>query len=813
MNEITQLCENKLTHLKLDTDIYKSRLKEELSEINSQDGEKYFLSLAESGEQYENENNLLVAYLLGICKTVDMTKPPKYIIGDFPDVDVDYIPAVRNYLKEKFTREQYGEDKVCNIATYTTFGLRSSLIDMAKVFDLDRNEILALTTRLEIKDDDGEILTWDKAIELYDDLREYVERNKEMAEAAKHLMHRNRNMGMHASGLIISNVPINEFVPLVRVKDGVGACSAWVEGLHGSDLGAVGLVKFDYLSLEGTMKIAEATRLVAEETLKDINQSMPGKVSALPGQSNWSDPSYLDDPASLKMADAGDLRMVFQYDGSPGIRRLARQGGVTSFDDLVAYTALYRPGPMKHGMHETFCLRKRGKEKYEIHPLLEPFMAATYGCPVYQEQIMRMLNLVGKIPLKDCEDVRKAISKKKLEKFIKYKEMFVENGQQVLGWTKQEVESLWANIEAFSGYGFGLGHATGYGILSARMLYLKANHPLAFYCAVIGNTKTTGPKDYLKLKEYKLEAERHGIKIRPIDINKSKTTCTVSGNDVYYGFNKLRGVGEDIADQVVAHQPYTDYEDFLRRFGPDAKVNQAVLALRLFDGDPVRLYQFYETYRAADKKRTDRNRRYRKTVDAYREQITALTGLQPEDIDAETTGPEVKTLLKRMNKTITNYERKGEMRLPTLADFDLAETKLDEEFMKLLGDPTAAEEEYYGFIWNHPIEKCRNYSHRTLSEFGDNDIGPVEVEIKKVERRRGKKVEYISVAAEDANGETMYMTVWLDDFDRFKDELTVGNYVRLQVKAPQGWGNYTLAPVNRYRKPPKEFDIRVFPLD
>src|SRR5581483_7788345 len=177
--------------------------------------------------------------------------------------DLDFNDEVRKYLKEKYSREQFGAEYVCNIASYTTFGLRSALIDMARVFGEDRNEILALTTRLGIKDDEGEPLTWDKALELYDDLREYCEKHPDLAEAAKKILNRNRGMGQHASGLIISGKKISDFVPLVRGKEGLPA-SAWVEGLHGTDLGAVGLIKFDFLGLDANNKVAIACKLIKE---------------------------------------------------------------------------------------------------------------------------------------------------------------------------------------------------------------------------------------------------------------------------------------------------------------------------------------------------------------------------------------------------------------------------------------------------------------------------------------------------------------------------------------------------------------------
>ena len=386
-----QLCEEKLIELGLGKD-YSDRLSLELKDINAQDGQDYFIDITGKSDKYENEYNLLVSYLLGICDEFDINSQSKYEYGDYPDIDIDYEPRTRNILKEKYTREQFGEDHVCNVVTYTTFGLRSALIDMAKVFDLDRKEILSLTTKLAIKDDDGEILTWDKALEIYDDLREYVERNKEMAEAVKRILHRNRNMGIHTSGLIISGVPIKDFVPLVRVKNNQQLCSSWVEGLAGSDLGAVGLVKFDFLSSDGIMKIAEAAhtagnlhtlnaaleqeqgKIGAESMTSSVDALTSasngiGKICAKPGKSNWTDTRYLNDPLALKMANAGDLKMIFQYDGSDGIRRLAKQGGITSFDDLAAYTALYRPGPMKCLEKSTLVYKKDGWETIEkINP-------------------------------------------------------------------------------------------------------------------------------------------------------------------------------------------------------------------------------------------------------------------------------------------------------------------------------------------------------------------------------------------------------------------------------------------------------------
>jgi hypothetical protein len=823
-DKLYNLCQERLNTLPVCTEKHTTRLALELKEINATNESEYFLSLFEKGEKLENENNLLVPYLLGICDVVDIDKEPKYVYGEFPDIDIDYVPEVRTYLKEKYAREAFGEDFVCNIATYTTFGLRSVLIDMAKVFDLDRNEILALTTKLKIKDNEGEILTWDKALEIYDDLKEYIQRHPEMADAAKRLLHRNRNMGMHASGLIISGVPIKNFVPLVRVKENSNTCSAWVEGLHGTDLGAVGLVKFDFLSLDGNSKIATATHLIEEMTKEKSEQitesacAMIGKVKALPGKSNWTDTSYLDDPEALAMANKGDLKMIFQYDGSEGIRKLARQGGITTFDDLVAYTAIFRPGPMKGGVHTMYCSRKNKKEEYTIHPLLEPILNSTYGTMVYQEQIMKILHVVGNIPLKDCEQVRKAISKKKVEKFKEYKEMFVLNGQRNLGCEAKVLEDLWKQIEFFAGYGFNLAHSVCYGYITARMLYLKCHYPLAFYSSVLSHTNAACPKDYQKLKDYKSETERHGIRVNKAHINKSGFDCNVVDGEIYYGFSKIKNIGEDAARKIVALQPYKDYEDFLHRYGTDAKVNQAVLALRMFEGDPLTLYQFYEEYKFADRKRVERTKRFDKSLLKFRGRLAAVAGTDELDsamYDAmpEETKTKAYAIIKLMTRSIEAFERKAE-EIPTMANF-VPEEIPNNEFTKLLLSEIAAEEAYYGFIWHHPIEKCKNYNGYTFESFEGNEVGPIDIQVKKIQQKKGPKATYYSMEVEDASCETKRITIWGDDYKRFEDVFVKGKFLRLRVKAPdEGFSTFMLEPfANRFKKPKKEDDARVFPLD
>jgi DNA polymerase-3 subunit alpha len=202
-------------------------------------------------------------------------------------------------------------------------------------------------------------------------------------------------MGVHAGGLIIAKSPLHELVPLVKRKDNPSSqCVGG--GLHGQDLGPMGLVKFDLLVINNLLQIAKACQLIKRR------HGLQGIANA-PGQGDFTDVErWRNDAKALEMADRGDLKCIFQFD-SEGIRALARSGGVTRFEDLVAYTALYRPGPLGMQMDKRYVERKRGREPFVLHPLLHPILHSTYGVLTYQEQIMRILNIVGEIPLKDCE--------------------------------------------------------------------------------------------------------------------------------------------------------------------------------------------------------------------------------------------------------------------------------------------------------------------------------------------------------------------------------------------------------------------------
>lgn len=820
---------------------YKNRLQLEIKEIEAQMEYEYFFDLCEKQAKFsKNENNLLVVKLLGLADDFNIEDEPEYLMGEFPDIDIDYLPMVRDYLKNEWAQKYFGIDNVCSIGNYTTFGIKSSLIDMAKIHGNSRQEILDLTTKIGLKDEDGKVFTWDKALEQYPDLKKYCLQYPDVADAASRLLNRNRGMGKHAGGLIISSKSIDSLVPLVRGKEGEHV-SAFVEGLSGTDLGPLGLIKFDMLVITNLVQIAKACKIIKER------HPEVKSICALSGKSDWSDTSYLEDPIAIKLANEGKLKCIFQFD-SEGIRDMVRKGGVTCFDDLAAYSALWRPGPLGMKMDERFIERKRGREKYEIHPVLRPILGSTYGVLVFQEQIMKILSVVGKIPDMHCELVRKAISKKKVKIFSRYKEMFLKNGQIILGWTAEKISELWDQIESFAEYGFNKAHSVAYTYISSRLLWLKSHYPVEFFTAVL-----SCEKDHEKTKEYKHEAEGMNIKLEKIDLNKSKVKFDIHDDVIYMGFANIKGVGDEVAQRIVDNQPYKSFEDFLVRFGTDAKVLKPLISLRTFtDADPPKLYEYYEYYKAEKKKVDDRNNRFIKTKEKNHqelmyiipEKIRSEIGENILDLLAEDNGEFAKKqfynyaeeklrlgedevdaawkIVNRYKKSLElNIKKNQETDIVSLADFE-SSGELDTELKKLMCEVIQfAENEFYGFSWKHLLESSPDYQGgRTFSDF-DEDEGAyvrmceLHVSAQPKMKKSTKGNPYYLVLMEDANSRSHMITFWQEDFERFREELEYwqgdvrkGHFVRIRLKRPEPpFRSYT------FESPQKQFRWKEVPKD
>jgi DNA polymerase III alpha subunit len=831
-NELRPIYWAKMKSLGLDKNPrYVERLGVEFKELNNQDEWAYFKQLVDEGKKFpENENNLLIAYLLGLCDDFDIEKPIDWIEGEWPDIDVDYVPPVQDYLRNEWAPKEYGRENVCNIGNYGTFGIRMAMIDMARVFGADRDEILALTTKLGLKDDEGKALSFEKAVELHPEFQDYCERYPQVAAAAQRLIGRIRSRGKHAGGTIIANGPIAHVVPLTLDTDGKPV-SAWTEGLHDQDLQPVGYIKFDVLAIKDLWRIADCGNLVKMRyNLEHISNAKD--------QSDYTDIAYLNDKAALALANEGKTRGIFQFDGD-GMRNLLKQGGVTDFEDLVAYSALFRPGPLGMKMHEVYIDRKNGREpgwELEIPDSIKPFLMKTYGVMAYQEQVMQILHAVGDIPLTHCEKVRKAISKKKVAQFSKYKEMFVANGQKNLGWGKEAVENLWEQIESFAEYGFNRSHAVAYTYISSRLLYLKAHYPLEFYTI----TLRFEPKAE-KLCNYKREAEKQGIEVLPPTLNSSEETYTIVDGKIYTGYSNIKGVGEEVAKRIVENQSYNGIEDFLTRFGTDAKVLKPMIQLGMFEGDRATLWAFYEEFKEVVKKRRDREKRHFKTRAKYMQQlrdwsadpnlcekVVSHEAIMKDDLviaNAFTEGvfgdggpvefEDILNVVKKYRRSVLQFEKKekeSDENQVTLATFVPEEL---EEMPKIRD----AQEAFYGFTWKSTIEESPDYDDNDIENEWTFDrldnwhkegrmvqVVAIKPLMKKISR---KEKPYYQLRVEDVDRRKETITFWEDDYQRFKEELEFwdedanrGNLFRMQVVRPSnGFSSYKFyAPPRHMRK-------------
>lgn len=526
------------------------------------------------------------------------------------------------------------------------------------------------------------------------------------------------------------------------------------------------------------------------------------------------------------------------------------------------------------GMDVAYCLRKKWKETgkgepYNIHPLIEPILGKTYNVMAYQEQVMDILRVVGNIPDMHTEKVRKAISKKKISQFAKYKEMFIDNGQKNLGSTAEFAEDLWDQVESFSAYGFNKSHACAYTFISSRLLYLKAHYPLEFYTATL-----MCEKDQDKFREYKLDAKYHGIEVCPVDINKSRMNFNISDDKIYFGFKNIKGIGEAVADRIVENQPYKDFPDFLTKFGTDAGALKTLIALGVFDDlephyDREHLRRFHEFFKDKITKRRQRQQRFEASMEKKNEELREflLSEISETDPDFEAmcqyTEEAEKLWEERFEHIIKDvpYKYKGEERIrqvsvakmlsdlfikrdtsvrrfeqnekdddenPMSLDvFNASVVKLTDEEVDILNDFMVVQDQksypkaeslYYGFQWNHEIEASPDFNPKyTIDAFlADSEVSVMAIQIKinSVRKRISKNnVTFYTVEFEDANSRQAKMNVWSDDYTRWQEELKKDALLSVRMRPPSGgYNTFTFDSVpkrQRHLLGPKEEDFRI----
>ncbi len=469
-----------------------------------------------------------------------------------PDIDLDF-PDDRRAELMGYCADKYGHDKVAQIITFGTLKARAAVRDVGRVMDvpLDRvDQVAKLIPAIP-----GKPVTIDEALEQVADLKNIYESDpqiRELLDTAKEMEGVVRNAGTHAAGVVITDKPIVEYIPLHRPTSN-GADDLPIKTVTQFEMSIIeqlGLLKVDFLGLVTLTIMAEACALIEKR------HGVHYKLHNIP----------VDDPKSFELMGRGDTAGVFQVEGS-GMRRYLMQMNPHNLDNVVAMIALYRPGPLE--FIPKYINRMHGQEPVEyIHPSLEPIFQETYGIPVYQEQIMRAaVDLAGYTP-SESDELRKAISKKIKEKLEQHHNKFVA-GAQANGIPEDLANAIFKDWEEFARYGFNKSHAVAYGVIAVQTAFLKAHYPVEYMTALL----TASASDSDKVALYVADARRMGIDVLPPDVNYSGLGFSIEDRPegrpaIRFGMAAVKNVGTGPVDVICAAREdglLKDLDDFANR--------------------------------------------------------------------------------------------------------------------------------------------------------------------------------------------------------------------------------------------------------
>jgi len=472
----------------------------------------------------------IVAYVLDITRVC----PLKYDLlferflnsarVSMPDIDIDFCKEGRERVLQ-YTREHYGRENVSQIGTFATLASRSVVRDVGRVLDLPLADVDKLAKMIPQGPGAPGLA---RALKEDTDLKDANAdpRFQELFTFSKKLDGMARHLSTHAAGVVIADRPIVDYVPLCLVKDDV--VTQW----PAKQLESLGLLKMDYLGLR--------TLTIIEKTLRNIERTggSPPDIENLP----------LEDDATFELLNAGDTLGVFQLE-SEGMRKLLARLRPDCFEDLIAVLALYRPGPLESGMADMFIRRKHGLEEIEYpHESLRDILKDTYGCIVYQEQVMLISNALANFALNDADNLRKAMGKKKPEIMQRFSAKFLE-GAEANGCKRSVAQGIWDNMVKFGGYGFNKSHSTAYALITWQTAYAKTHYRVEFLAANMSCEMNSSDK----IKDFLDDAKRSGITVLPPDVVRSEWEFMPEGDGgIRFGFGAIKGTGQKAIEGLVA---------------------------------------------------------------------------------------------------------------------------------------------------------------------------------------------------------------------------------------------------------------------
>ncbi|MFW6324923.1 MAG: DNA polymerase III subunit alpha, partial [Desulfovibrionales bacterium] len=542
----------------VDEQEYRDRLEEELGIICEKGFPGYFLIVQDFinwakkqsipvGPGRGSAAGSLVAY----CLRITNLDPIKYKLlferflnverESLPDIDVDFCYNRREEVI-RYVCEKYGNDSVAQITTFGTMKARAAIRDVGRALGMTFGE----TDRIAKLVPDELKMTIDKALEKEPQLKQTMQEDQrvgKLVDISRRLEGLSRHASTHAAGIVISDKPMDEYLPLYRGKNG-----EIVTQFDMKIVEEVGLIKFDFLGLKTLTVIADTLRL-ARENGKDVPD-----LDTLP----------LDDPETFSLLWRGETDGVFQLESS-GMRRVLTDLRPSTFEDVIALLALYRPGPLESGMVTDFIKRKHGETEVEYpHPLLEPILKETYGVILYQEQVMRIASDMANYSLGDGDILRRAMGKKNPEVMAEQRTKFLK-GAKANKVPEETANHIFDLMEMFAGYGFNKSHSAAYALISYQTAYLKAHFPAEFMAALMTSEVTNTDKILAHLTA----CRQMGLAILPPDVNQSFRHFTVEGEDIRFGLAGIKNVGDGAIASLVEEREqngqFSSLLDFCQR--------------------------------------------------------------------------------------------------------------------------------------------------------------------------------------------------------------------------------------------------------
>lgn len=678
---------------------YYKRLSYELSVIERMGFSDYFLIVTDVMHYCHTHNIMtgagrgsaagsLVAYVLEITD-VD---PLKYQLlferflnperANMPDIDLD-IPDLKREEVLRYVAEKYGKRQVAQIATFGTLAAKMVLRDVARVFGLSQSEASQFSKAVP----NTPKITLRESYKKSESLRKLALKNEKyqlLFETALLLEGLPRHVSTHAAGVVIGDGPLVQWVPLQT-----GSNDIYLTQFTMGDVEAVGLLKIDFLGVKNLTILQETT----ENVSRLLNR--PFSLHEIP----------LDDALTLAVFQKGETSGIFQFE-SQGIRSVLKRLGPTSFEDIVAVNALFRPGPLDNIDH--FIKRKKGQEPITYPDAsIKEVLAHTYGIIVYQEQVMQVANLLAGFSLGQADILRRAVSKKKRDVLDATRQAFIK-GALKQGHSEKVAGEVYDYIEKFANYGFNRSHAFAYSVVGFQLAYFKAHYPKAFYTALLNSVVNNDGK----IKNYLGEAKKAGVKILPPDINQSSSYFTMVKEGIRFGLGKIKGVRRDFLKEVLAERklsPFASLDDFLFRLD---------------------------------------NRWLKEEVIAPLVMVGAFTGFEKNR----------RKLLEELPGKIRNvvYSAGSMDLLTTMA------LKTEEIADYPLTERLEIEEDYLGtFISGHPLEETtayEKYFHITpIADYEANQKIQTFIYLKDIKKIRTKNKEQMAfLTAQDLTGETSY---------------------------------------------------------